>query len=63
VFRQNLTGTRYPCGLQMPHLLIKQKSTSIVIDLRELARIHWLKDFKDLCAYLEKMQENQLKSI
>lgn len=42
---------------------IKQKSTGIVIDLRELARIHWLKDFKDLCAYLEKMQENQLKAI
>ncbi|MBI6875169.1 hypothetical protein [Clostridium aciditolerans] len=42
---------------------IKQKSTGIVIDLRELAKIHWLKDFKDFCAYLEKMQENVLKVV
>lgn len=42
---------------------IKQKNTGIVIDLRELARIHWLQEFKDLCAYLEKMQQNQLKVI
>lgn len=34
---------------------IKQKSTGIVLDLRELAKIHWLKDFKELCAYLEEM--------
>lgn len=33
---------------------IKQKSTGIVIDLRELAKIHWLKDFKKLCAELEE---------
>lgn len=42
---------------------IKQKSTGISIDLRELARIHWLKEFKDLCAYLEKMKENVLQAI
>lgn len=42
---------------------IKQKATGIVLDLRELARIHWLKDFKNLCAYLEKMQESELLSV
>jgi hypothetical protein len=42
---------------------MKQKGTGIVIDLRELAKIHWLKDFKNLCAYLEKMQENVLQAI
>lgn len=36
---------------------IKQKSTGIVLDLRELGKIHWLKDFKELCAYLEEMDE------
>lgn len=37
---------------------IKQKSTGIVLDLRELGKIHWLKDFKELCAYLEEMDRN-----
>lgn len=37
---------------------IKQKSTGIVLDLRELGKIHWLKDFKELCAYLEEMDLN-----
>lgn len=36
---------------------IRKKSTGIVIDLRELGKIHWLKDFQDLCAYLEKQRE------
>ncbi|WP_138204514.1 hypothetical protein [Haloimpatiens lingqiaonensis] len=36
---------------------IKQKSTGIVIDLRELAKIKWIKDFKDICAYLEEKQK------
>lgn len=35
---------------------IKQKSTGIVLDLRELSKIKWLKDFKELCAYLEEKQ-------
>lgn len=33
---------------------IKQKSTGIVLDLRELAKIHWLRDFQKLCKYLEE---------
>ncbi|GLC28919.1 hypothetical protein bsdE14_03290 [Clostridium omnivorum] len=37
---------------------IKQKNTGIVLDLRELGKIHWLKDFKELCAYLEEMDLN-----
>lgn len=37
---------------------IKQKSTGIVLDLRELGKIHWLKDFKELCAHLEEMDRN-----
>lgn len=32
---------------------IRHKPTGIVIDLRELSKIHWLKDFKELCEYLE----------
>ena len=36
---------------------IKQKSTGIVLDLRELGKIHWLKDFQKLCKYLEEKQE------
>ncbi|WP_291570091.1 hypothetical protein [Clostridium sp. UBA4548] len=33
---------------------IKQLSTGIVIDLRELAKIKWLSEFKELCKYLEE---------
>ncbi|MFD3156592.1 hypothetical protein ACFIJ5_06980 [Haloimpatiens sp. FM7330] len=33
---------------------IKQKSTGIVLDLRELSKIKWLKDFKELCKYIEE---------
>lgn len=40
---------------------IKQKSTGIVLDLRELAKIHWIDDFKAICIYLEN-SENCLKS-
>ena len=36
---------------------IKHKSTGIVIDLRELGKIHWLKDFQELCDYLEEQKE------
>lgn len=36
---------------------IRQNSTGIVLDLRELARIKWLKDFKSLCCYLEREEE------
>lgn len=36
---------------------IKQLSTGIVIDLRELAKIKWLSEFKDLCKYLEERHE------
>jgi len=36
---------------------IKQLSTDIVIDLRELAKIKWLSEFKDLCKYLEERHE------
>lgn len=35
---------------------IKQKDTDIVIDLRELAKIHWLREFQELCLYLETEQ-------
>ncbi|SHE74000.1 hypothetical protein [Clostridium fallax] len=40
---------------------IKQKSTGIVIDLRELAKIHWVKDFHDLCDYLEREEEKVMR--
>lgn len=33
---------------------IVQRSTGIAIDLRELAKIHWLKEFKLLCKDLEE---------
>lgn len=36
---------------------IKQLSTGIVIDLRELAKIKWLSEFKELCKYLEERHE------
>ncbi len=36
---------------------IKQKSTGIVIDLRELAKIHWIDDFKAMCKFLEDSEE------
>lgn len=39
---------------------IKQKDTTLVIDLRELAKIHWLKDFKELCVYLEAERQRVL---
>lgn len=43
---------------------IKQKSTGIIIDLRELAKIKWIKDFKELCHYMEeKQREEELKAI
>lgn len=38
---------------------IKQKSTGIVLDLRELAKIKWIKDFKDICNYLEEKQKEE----
>lgn len=40
---------------------IKQKSTGIVLDLRELSKIHWIDDFKAICNYLEE-GEGKLKS-
>lgn len=39
---------------------IKHKSTGIIIDLRELSKIHWLQDFKDLCTYLEEEEKKIL---
>ncbi|MEG2353798.1 MAG: hypothetical protein RSB70_04070 [Clostridium sp.] len=36
---------------------LKQKNTGIIIDLRELSKIKWLRDFKSLCFYLESEQE------
>lgn len=36
---------------------IKKKDTGIVLDLRELAKIHWLSDFKKLCSSLESQGE------
>ncbi|EQB86962.1 hypothetical protein J2Z44_003478 [Clostridium punense] len=36
---------------------IKQSSTKIIIDLRELAKIKWLSEFKELCKYLEERHE------
>ncbi|MCM0648886.1 hypothetical protein NBE98_10910 [Clostridium swellfunianum] len=39
---------------------IKQKDTGIVMDLRELAKIHWLKDYKELCLYLETERQRAL---
>lgn len=35
---------------------IKQKSTGIILDLRELAKIHWIEDFKALCEFLENSE-------
>lgn len=32
---------------------LKQKGTNIIIDLRDLSKIHWVADFHDLCNYLE----------
>lgn len=32
---------------------IKQKSTGIILDLRELQKIKWLSEFQELCRYLE----------
>ena len=41
---------------------IKHKSTGIVIDLRELAKIKWIKEFHAICDYLEnKEKELELK--
>ena len=39
---------------------IKHKSTGIVIDLRELAKIKWIKEFHALCDYLE-LKEKEIK--
>lgn len=36
---------------------IRHKTTGIVIDLRELSKIHWLQDFKDICNYIESEEE------
>lgn len=41
---------------------IKQKDTDIVIDLRELAKIHWLKEFQELSLYLETEQQTVLSN-
>lgn len=35
---------------------IKHKSTGITLDLRELAKIHWIDDFRAICTYLEKKE-------
>lgn len=43
---------------------IKQKSTGIIIDLRELAKIKWISEFRELCNYIEKQQvEVELKKL
>ncbi|MGG7162249.1 hypothetical protein [Clostridium ihumii] len=36
---------------------IRHKTTGIVIDLRELSKIHWLQDFKDICNYIESEEK------
>ncbi|KDR96320.1 hypothetical protein SAMN02745945_02401 [Peptoclostridium litorale DSM 5388] len=36
---------------------IRQKATGIVIDLRDLARIKWLRDFHAMCTHLEQKKE------
>lgn len=36
---------------------IKHRKTGIILDLRELSKIHWLKDFHALCAYLEEQSK------
>lgn len=36
---------------------IKHKNTGIVVDLRELARIHWVHEFKELCEYIEEQDK------
>ncbi len=36
---------------------IRQKATGIVIDLRDLARIKWLHEFKSMCEELERQKE------
>ncbi len=36
---------------------IKQRHTNIVLDLRELAKIHWISEFRELCKYLEESLE------
>lgn len=35
---------------------IKQKSTGIILDLRELSKIHDIEDFKAICQYLESCE-------
>lgn len=32
---------------------IRHNPTGIIIDLRNLSKIHWLKDFKAICQYIE----------
>lgn len=36
---------------------IKQKDTEIILDLRELAKIKWISDFREICNYLEEKQK------
>lgn len=42
---------------------IRHNPTGIIIDLRNLAKIHWLKDFQAICEYIEGRAtlENSLK--
>ncbi|MEG1254462.1 hypothetical protein [Clostridium sp.] len=42
---------------------IKQKSTGIIIDLRELAKIHWIDDFRAICDYLEASEEETISTL
>ncbi|MFX0549308.1 hypothetical protein ACOAKC_08215 [Hathewaya histolytica] len=42
---------------------LKQRSTGIIIDLRELAKIKWVQDFKDLCDYLEEKEAEQIEIV
>lgn len=36
---------------------IRHKDTGIILDLRELSKIHWVKDFHAICEYLEEKQK------
>lgn len=42
---------------------IKHKKTGLIIDLRELSKIHWIQDFKDLCLYIENKEKELERKI
>ncbi|AWZ47718.1 hypothetical protein C3495_02135 [Clostridiaceae bacterium 14S0207] len=42
---------------------IKHKKTGLIIDLRELSKIHRIQDFKDLCLYIENKEKELERKI